>query len=51
MKRNILILTAFGILLAACCPKPDPNNSPVDGSISCNFDHLPGEKTTCPLHH
>ncbi|MFT8720544.1 hypothetical protein [Acetobacter sp.] len=50
MKRIALLFT-LGAFLSACCPKPDPNNLPVDGSIKCNFDHLPGQKTTCPLLH
>lgn len=51
MKKQSILVMAILAILAACCQKPDPHNLPVDGAIRCNFDHLPGEKTTCPILH
>ncbi|WP_166313578.1 hypothetical protein [Acetobacter estunensis] len=46
MKKRHLFLIAALISLGACCDRPSPP-TPTDAALSCNFDHLPGEKTVC----
>lgn len=40
------ILVPLGVLVLTGCDKP-PAGTPIERSISCQFEHLPGEMTKC----